>query len=66
MNTHPGSEPGWESGWEEHGLAQRRRFAALSLIDKLAWLEEAQRLAEFMLKRPVRKSDPERGGGEAG
>ena len=61
MSTPSPGELAWESGWEEHRLAQRRRFAALSLIEKLAWLEEAQRLAEFMLRRPVRKSDPERG-----
>lgn len=35
----------WESGWEGHDLAQRKRLAALSLIEKLAWLEEAQRVA---------------------
>ncbi len=56
-------DPGWEPGWEEHRLAQRRRLAALPLTDKLTWLEEAQRLAEFMLKRPIRKSDPEAGPG---
>ncbi len=66
MGAAPRDEPQWETGWEEHRLAQRRRFAALPLADKLAWLEEAQRLAEFMLKRRVRKSDPERGGGREG
>lgn len=41
----------WESGWEGHDLAQRKRLAALSLIEKLAWLEEAQRVAARLLLR---------------
>jgi hypothetical protein len=38
-------ERAWEAGWEGHSLAQLRRLARLPLWEKLAWLEEAQRLA---------------------
>lgn len=40
-----GSEPLWESGWEGHDAAQRKRMAALPFVEKLAWLEEAHRVA---------------------
>lgn len=40
-----GPEPVWEPGWEGHDAAQRKRMAALSFIEKLAWLEEAHRAA---------------------
>lgn len=40
-----GDERGWDVGWEGHSLAQLRRMARLPLSEKLAWLEEAQRLA---------------------
>lgn len=40
-----GSEPLWESGWEGHDSAQLKRMAALPFMDKLAWLEEAHRVA---------------------
>jgi len=39
-------ERGWERGWDGHERAQLRRRARLSFIEKLAWLEEAQRFAE--------------------
>lgn len=55
--TNPTNERGWDAGWDEHTRAQRRRLAALSLIEKLEWLENAQRLAEHMLRRPVPRSD---------
>lgn len=60
MSENPRDEQGWEAGWEEHRLAQRRRLAALPLVEKLAWLESAQQLAEFMQKRRIARSDPER------
>jgi len=44
-------ETRWEAGWQAHSLAQRRRLARLPLAEKLAWLEEAQRLAQN-LRRP--------------
>ena len=36
----------WDSGWDEHKKRQLRRLARLPLSQKLAWLEEAQRVAE--------------------
>ena len=36
-------ETTWESGWDGHELAQLKRMAALTFIEKLSWLEEAQR-----------------------
>jgi hypothetical protein len=39
--SDPLDERVWESGWEEHERRQRRRMAHLTLIEKLAWLEEA-------------------------
>ncbi|MBI5201237.1 MAG: hypothetical protein HY925_06595 [Elusimicrobia bacterium] len=35
----------WESGYDGHERAQRLRLARLPLAEKLAWLEEAQRIA---------------------
>ena len=46
----PQDERLWEVGWEGHSKAQRRRLASLTLIEKIRWLEEAQKLAE-QLKR---------------
>jgi hypothetical protein len=43
----PHQEP-WEQGWEGHELAQLRRLARLSLVEKLDWLEEAHRLARHL------------------
>ena len=37
-----------EWGWEAHERDQRRRFANASLADKIAWLEEAQRMVLFL------------------
>lgn len=39
----------WEVGWEGHERAQHRRFSKLPFAEKIAWLEEAQEMAEFML-----------------
>jgi hypothetical protein len=38
----------WESGWHGHHSAQARRLASLSLADKIAWLEEAQKVADSL------------------
>lgn len=38
----------WERGWDGHTIAQRRRLGRLSLIEKLQWLEEAQRTMEHL------------------
>lgn len=44
MATGP-DERKWPDGWDDHRRAQLRRMAALPLSEKIAWLEEAQRLA---------------------
>lgn len=44
----PLEERVWEVGWEGHRVAQRRRLASLTLIEKLAWLESAQKLVESL------------------
>ena len=41
---YPGAEHYWERGWEEHERLQLQPVARLPLADKLAWLEEAQRI----------------------
>jgi hypothetical protein len=38
----------WEPGWEGHRRQQLKRFAALPLAEKLAWLEEAHRLVQHL------------------
>ena len=38
----------WESGWDAHELAQRRRLASLTLAEKLAWLEDADRVVRHL------------------
>lgn len=59
MTTHA-DETAWEAGWDGHQLAQQRRQAALPLWEKLAWLEEAQRLATQLQSgaRETSISDP--------
>ena len=44
----------WEKGWEDHNRLQLERLARLSLSEKLAWLEEAQRLLRHMQSRQIR------------
>lgn len=39
--TGPRVRREWEEGWSGHADAQARRVAALSLAEKLDWLEEA-------------------------
>jgi hypothetical protein len=55
----------WEPGWEGHGLAQARRRAALSLVEKLDWLEQAQQIVEA-LGRARKPSAGSGGEGKAG
>ena len=44
----------WERGWDDHKRRQMQRLAALSLPEKLDWLEEAHRLILHMhAKRSV-------------
>jgi hypothetical protein len=55
MNTSP--DPNEQSpappsdGWERHELEQMRRLARLSFVEKLDWLEQAQRVAEQLRRR---------------
>jgi hypothetical protein len=53
----------WESGWQAHALAQRRRLATLSLMQKLDWLEDTEQLIAHM--RRSRGAHP-RGGRDGG
>lgn len=48
----------WERGWDGHERAQRRREARLTLIEKLAWLEQASHVAAH-LRKGVRVSKPD-------
>ena len=50
-----GENQAWEPGWEGHRRHQLKRLAALSLAEKLAWLEEAHRL---VLHLKSQKPDP--------
>ncbi len=36
----------WDRGWHEHKTRQLMRLARLSFAEKLAWLENAQALAD--------------------
>jgi len=38
----------WDRGWAGHDERQLRQLAALPLIEKLRWLEEAHRLVRYM------------------
>ena len=52
-DAHP-DERVWEEGWDEHERRQRARLGALSLYEKLGWLEEAHRLVLHLRKgRPA-------------
>lgn len=42
------AEQTWERGWDGHALEQLRRLARLPLSDKIAWLEQAQRVARHL------------------
>jgi hypothetical protein len=52
------AEQTWERGWDGHALKQSRRLARLPLSDKIAWLEQAQRLVQHLMAqktaRPVK------------
>ena len=48
-----------EWGWECHERAQRQRYARIDLADKIAWLEEAQRMV--LLMKQQRSSVRDRG-----
>jgi hypothetical protein len=42
------TEQTWERGWDGHAEAQLRRLAQLPLTSKLAWLEQAQQMAQHL------------------
>lgn len=65
MATGP-DEREWPAGWDEHRRAQLRRMAALSLSEKIAWLEEAQRLAISLRTGKPDTARPEVARGPAG
>jgi hypothetical protein len=50
------AEQKWERGWDGHALEQLRRLAQLTLPDKIAWLEQAQRVARHLAAQPVHDS----------
>ena len=60
---NPGDQRQWESGWQAHALAQRRRLAALSLMQKLDWLEDTEQLIAHMRRghRPQVGAHPQGG-----
>ncbi len=51
----------WEDGWDGHERAQRRRFAQLSIDERLAWLEEMHRLVRELDAARERKRESDRG-----
>ena len=53
----------WEAGWDGHRDAQARRLAALSLAEKLDWLEEAHALV-LRIRGHAAAGDPFPGGEE--
>lgn len=57
--TERPEEREWERGWDGHSAAQRRRLGRLSLIEKIQWLEEAQKTIEH-LKSARQPKDPDR------
>jgi hypothetical protein len=57
--ANPEEEAAWECGWDSHARAQRRRWARLSLIEKIRWLEEAQQIVQrFEAQRSSRRQPP--------
>ena len=40
-----------EAGWDAHHEAQSRRLGSLPFSEKLAWLEEAQRVVNHLRKQ---------------
>ena len=51
----------WERGWDGHRVAQLRRLARLSLPEKIAWLEQAQRVAQWLAKQQPPPSEKRNG-----
>lgn len=51
-------EQTWERGWDGHALEQLRRLARLSLGEKIAWLEQAQRVARHLTAQKTARPVP--------
>lgn len=49
------SDRQWDCGWDEHKRRQMLRLAKLPLAEKLAWLEEAQRLVDTLTRERAKK-----------
>ncbi|MDQ2732428.1 MAG: hypothetical protein M3Y56_12280 [Armatimonadota bacterium] len=52
-------EGDWDQGWDGHEQAQLRRFAQMSLYDKIGWLEEAHRLVRHLQGNRAPDATPE-------
>ena len=46
----------WPVGWESHRQAQLRRMAKQPLWKKLLWLQEVNRIARHLRRRPAQPS----------
>ena len=55
-----------EWGWAEHENAQRRRYARMPLADKIAWLEEAQRVVLYLEQQRLEKQKRKTGDSSEG
>jgi len=49
---------GWDQGWNDHKRQQRRRMAALTLEQKLDWLEEAHRMVMQLQQQRAKVAPP--------
>jgi hypothetical protein len=58
MNEPTAKDDGWPRGWEGHELAQLRYWKQLPLAEKLAWLEEAHKLAMHLNRQPDKSKGP--------
>lgn len=56
--TKSADDRSWERGWEGHSRAQLERLARLPLSEKLAWLEEAQRLSKHLRRGTSDRTPP--------
>ncbi len=67
MTRHE-DEPSWPVTFDAHVRAQARRLAEMSLIEKLAWLEEAHLLVRALERSRAasgrRERERRRGGGD--
>lgn len=52
------TEQRWSQGWEGHELDQLRRTAALPLLAKVQWLEQAQKLSAALERARLEAGGP--------